>query len=347
MQTEITAPPKKTPVTVSGLPGKMAMQAAMEIYCSADFKLHEEGLTGSRTDVKEIGLVDTMIKLYPPDRRDSLVLSRDVMAIDFTTPSAVLVNAAHYCKNNVRFLMGTTGGDAHSLEELVRKSETSAIIAPNTAREIVAFMRMLERYADQHKGELQGAEIKILESHQARKKDRSGTAMKASMYFRMMGVAECQYSEFILIREKEAQLAMGIPKEHLDGHGWHFYELTGPRQALSIFANAAYNFMDVSPVLEPYTKFKINHNGKISIECLSPDQTVSFGVRIESCFNGRPDKIKVVLSHRVNGRSIYASGALDGLRFLRRASEKGKVYQMTDTLSVPGPKTSDLAQPLV
>merc|ERR1719271_634114 len=69
--------------------------------------------------------------------------------------------------------------------------------------------------------------MKLVESHQSTKADTSGTAKAMVGSFNSLGV-QPQFSvdEIQKIRKTEEQEAMGIPKEHLDGHAWHTYTLT-------------------------------------------------------------------------------------------------------------------------
>jgi 4-hydroxy-tetrahydrodipicolinate reductase len=68
--------------------------------------------------------------------------------VDYTHPSAVNSNAEFYCKHELPFVMGTTGGNRDQLTETVRNSKVPAIIAPNMAKQIVGFQAMMEYAAD-------------------------------------------------------------------------------------------------------------------------------------------------------------------------------------------------------
>ena len=148
----------------------------------------------------------------------------EMIAVDFTQPDAANENAAFYCRNKINFVMGTTGGDRSKLEETVKNSEVCAVIAPNMAKQIVAFQAMMEYAANNFPNVFKDYNLRIVESHQEGKKDTSGTAKAMVKYFNELGIP-FKPEQIEMIRDPAEQLTMSIPKEHLGGHGWHTYDL--------------------------------------------------------------------------------------------------------------------------
>lgn len=233
-------------IMVNGLPGKMASAVVNAIVDHSvshqknnsrpDFSLVPYSLCSSRHDgYFPVGREGSylFLPLIKPDQREEMIaiIKKEhpgcFISIDYTVPDAVNDNANFYCQHNLPFVMGTTGGDRNALEERVRQSNTVAVIAPNMATPIVVFQAMME-YAASHfprsLGQYQG---RITESHQARKKDTSGTAKAVVGSLQQLGVS-CSVEEIDKIRSVPIQLEAGIPAEFLEGHGWHTYTLRSP-----------------------------------------------------------------------------------------------------------------------
>src|SRR5690606_16513587 len=132
-----------------------------------------------------------------------------------------------------------------------------AVIAPNMAAPIVMLQAALNRIAQEFPGAIDGYTPSLHESHQPTKKDASGTAKACLDPLRKLGCTTGD-SEMDSIRDPEQQRALGVPEEHLRGHGWHWYEAR----------SAA---------------------GDVILE----------------------------LSHRINGRRVYAEGTLRAVEFLK------------------------------
>ena len=120
--------------------------------------------------------------------------------------------------------MGTTGGDRKALEERVINSDTVAVIAPNMAKQIVAFQAMMKYAAENFPDAFKGYTLEIIESHQKAKADTSGTAKEVVGYFNRLGVA-FSVDQIKMIRDPAEQLIMGVPENALEGHAWHTYTL--------------------------------------------------------------------------------------------------------------------------
>lgn len=324
----------RTSVMVNGLPGKMATAAA-ELIANNDIsytELYPASLTGSNVP-PSANIRGVEIALISPEARVKwealrIYSQNPSIVVDFTHPSAVNDNAALYCRNNFPFVMGTTGGNREALEEVVKSSGISAVIAPNMAKQIVALQAAMERFADENLNLLDGCALSIIESHQKGKADTSGTAKAMVKYFNKLGI-KFDARQIRMIREPEEQRKLGVPEEYLSAHGWHTYHITGAddklrklREVLSQFfdSNTFQNYM-----YSPPRGFSLRNPNEIFAHRRSLDETVEFSLRSESGI--------IRLDHNVNGRAIYAAGTLDALKFLRdRKDEKGRVYSMIDVL---------------
>jgi len=215
---------KKIKAMIAGLPGKMATLVAEHVEKAEDmefepFVLSEEAgeMQIGRSKVYQIAL----------DWHKEGIMKRlssiDII-VDFTLPESVNRNAELYCKCGIPFVMGTTGGDRGQLRNVVEESNISAVIAPNMAKQIVAFQAMMKYAAENFPGVFKEYNLKIVESHQKGKADTSGTAKAMVEYFNMLGIP-FKKEQITMIREPQRQSAMKIPKGYLTGHGWHTYIL--------------------------------------------------------------------------------------------------------------------------
>ena len=217
-------------VMVNGLPGSVSQIVAAQILKDKRFELVPYSLTGPEIQQSEFPLESVSIKLIQPERRKSeierILKSHDgFLSVDYTHPTAVNANAEFYCSCGLPFVMGTTGGDRIKLEQTVTASSTTAVIAPNMAKQIVGFQAMMAYAADTFPGLFKGYSLEIRESHQKGKADTSGTAKAMVGYFNQLGVSFTE-DKILQVRDPEAQTAQwGIPSEYLTGHGWHTYSL--------------------------------------------------------------------------------------------------------------------------
>lgn len=331
----------KTIILMSGLSqdaGKMAKIAAEKIIESREFDYLDYALTGSITDTKALA-GSTYFGLIKPYHHGSFLedISRKkdkVIIVDYSQPDAVNRNAELYCKHKIPFVMGTTGGDRKKLEEVVQNSEISAVIAPNMAKQIVALQDFMDNYSKEHEGALKGCKLSITESHQAGKKDTSGTAIKMIEYFNRLGI-DFKKEQINMIRDPTSQIDMGISRNYLSGHGWHEYTINskqGGGVQNMLMAGRLMTFLSEDKVFSDYLdSIPFANSGYGRVCRMSKDGTVGFSLE----WNGKsPDIVK--LSHNVNGRDIYAEGTIDAIRFLNKKfhqeGNKGKVYSMIDVL---------------
>ena len=235
---------KDISIMINGLPGKMATAfadlvlsedyheifgddyAGLAIFSltgqeitenSAEFSIHGRiQLIKPEDREKEIGKIKEMYK--------SFRLDGSFISVDYTHPNAVNENADFYCRHNLPFVMGTTGGDRKALEERVKNSEISAVIAPNMAKQIVAFQAMMKYASETFPNAFKSYTLEIVESHQKGKADTSGTAKAMVEYFNKLGIP-FRPDQITMIRDPQKQIEMGIPQNALTGHGWHTYTL--------------------------------------------------------------------------------------------------------------------------
>ena len=222
---------------VNGLPGNVSRIVAAQILKDKRFELVPYSLTGPEILEPEYSLESVTIKLIQPDKKKSRIEEvikshKRFLSVDYTHPSAVNANAEFYCGCGLPFVMGTTGGDRKKLEETVISSSIAAVIAPNMAKQIVAFQAMMADAVDTFPGLFKGYSLEIRESHQKGKADTSGTAKAMVGYFNELGVSFSE-DQIIKIRDPEVQKTQwGIPEQHLAGHGWHTYSLVSEDQTV-------------------------------------------------------------------------------------------------------------------
>jgi 4-hydroxy-tetrahydrodipicolinate reductase len=240
--------------------------------------VHDE-VTGSSADVRLIPSTDEgreEILSSLAELRES-VGAENVLAIDYTHPSAVNANGVFYAENKLPFVMGTTGGDRDQLMADMESRTAFAVIAPNMGKQIVAMQAGLEELAEKFPSAFAGYKLEVTESHQKTKADTSGTAKAVISSLKKLSDDDFDLEEDIkMLRDDESSLAFGVPKEAMNGHAFHTYTLT------------------------------------------SADGTVQFQ-----------------LQHNVSGRTVYAEGTADAVKFLAtkvKSGMDGTVFSMIDVL---------------
>jgi 4-hydroxy-tetrahydrodipicolinate reductase len=221
---------KNIKIMVNGLPGNMASNVARHALADSRFELIPQSLTGPEITETETIIDSVSFGLIQPQDRDQAVSAikekeGSFLNVDFSLPPAVNSNAEFYCKHEIPFVMGTTGGDRQLLEDTVTASSISAVIAPNMAKQIVGFQAMMEYAAKTFPDLFKGYSLEIKESHQKGKADTSGTAKTMVRYFNSLGLS---FSEENITKERDPETqknVLGIPEEYLSGHGWHTYSL--------------------------------------------------------------------------------------------------------------------------
>jgi 4-hydroxy-tetrahydrodipicolinate reductase len=221
---------KTNVVMINGLPGNVAGVIAHHLVAHDRFRVLPFSLTGSEINIQQCYIGDTAIELIRPEDREKRISAIKAaegpfISIDYTHPSAVNANAEFYCRHDLPFVMGTTGGDRDRLLSTIVQSGTTAVIAPNMAKQIVGFQAMMAYAAECFPDLFKGYRLTIRESHQAGKADTSGTAKAMVTYFNRMGI-EFDVARIEKERDPERQLKLwGVPAAYLTGHAWHTYTL--------------------------------------------------------------------------------------------------------------------------
>ena len=214
---------------VNGIPGNMGRIVA-ETCVARGLELVPYSLTGEIIVENEAEVAGKTIQLLKPSNREARigeVLAKypNMICIDYTHPTAVNDNAAFYVKHKIPFVMGTTGGDREALTKLVAEANHPSVIAPNMAKQIVAFQTMIEFLAKEFPTAFEGYKLSVVESHQKTKADTSGTARAVVGTFQKMGFDYTPDDIEKVRNEKEQMERMHVPEEYLGGHAFHTYSL--------------------------------------------------------------------------------------------------------------------------
>jgi 4-hydroxy-tetrahydrodipicolinate reductase len=218
-------------IMIVGLPGNMATVFAKQAAKAKDISIIPYSITGPEVEEKEISIFEKRIELLNTKIKSEINVAiekhKPFIAVDFTEPQAVEKNIELYCKKEINFVMGTTGVVMSRISQKIAESGINAVIAPNMAKQIVAFQAMMEFASTNFPNCFSGYSLEITESHQNGKLDTSGTARTMVAYFNRLGI---NYSEnqIIKIRDPKKQLELGVPESALSGHGWHKYSLSSP-----------------------------------------------------------------------------------------------------------------------
>lgn len=173
-QDETEARIVRTPIFISGLPGKMATLIAEALAQNESYDLLPQGMSSRRHNFEHfiVGERKILLRDFCPNNPEP-----GTIAIDFTTPQNATLNAIRYSLLGIPFVMGTSGGDRTRLADVVRNSEISAVIATNMDPQIVGRQIEIDDIAVANPGLFEGATVRITEIHQPSKKDVSGTAI--------------------------------------------------------------------------------------------------------------------------------------------------------------------------
>jgi len=232
-----------TSIMINGLPGNVAALLVRHVQSGDRFNVLPFSLTGPEIEDHDVVVDGFSLELIRPDVRERKITTiindhSPFISIDFTHPTAVNDNADFYCRNNLPFVMGTTGGDRQKLLQKVQNATISAVIAPNMAKQVVGFQAMMEFASETFPGLFGGYNATVRESHQAGKADTSGTAKAIVGTFGKLGV---DFREDGIQMERDPAVQKknwGIPEKFLTGHGWHTYTLESPdKTALFAFTH--------------------------------------------------------------------------------------------------------------
>ena len=223
-------------VIIAGLPGRMATAVYAAIQQSLHYEVAEIALVSTAEAAKRErhnAFPEGISLLVSPTNREGAGISKviaqlgqyhEVVAVDFSCPEAVNDNAQFYCTHHIPFIMGTTGGNRALLKATIERSDICAVVAPNMSIPIVMLMDMFAYAAERYPGMLDRFSAHITESHQAGKRDVSGTALAIAEKFHQLGV-RVDRSDIISIRDPAGHTKLSVPTEHREGHAWHTYAL--------------------------------------------------------------------------------------------------------------------------
>jgi 4-hydroxy-tetrahydrodipicolinate reductase len=219
-------------VMVNGIPGKMGIAVAQAVL-SRGYTLVPYSLTGEQVQEEESLVNDVLIRLIKPSERAGIIRQikeefPGMITVDFTHPTAVNSNAQFYAVQQLPFVMGTTGGDREQLMQTVQEANLPCVIAPNMAKQIVAFQAMMEYMAQNFPGVFAGWSLDVEESHQKAKADTSGTAKAVVTSLQTMGL-DYNVEDIRKIRDEQEQMEwMGVPEGDLGWHAFHTYNIDSP-----------------------------------------------------------------------------------------------------------------------
>lgn len=208
-------------IVLAGLPGKIASEIARTIDGGL---LHTAAVTSER----HAGAIwqeqqSPAIRLLTAHAlAGTLSPSERYVALDFSPK--VIEHIPLWAELKIPAVIGGTAFDAAKAREAVVKCGSVAVFAPNLAEPIVALQAILRKAATEFPGAFQGFSWSCVESHQATKKDVSGTARSLLPTFSALGFVGANVENIKSIRDGEAQKQMGVPEQYLSGHGWHRYE---------------------------------------------------------------------------------------------------------------------------
>lgn len=206
-------------VIVNGMPGLMALETAKSCLDNG-LNLLPFGLTGPSTD-------GTQMEVKGQSRTVKVDLSKgpgtdgsraletlkslkqkypNLVAIDYTHPSAVLNNLNCYVEAGVDFVMGTTGGDPEAVKTAFSKGSNTAVIAPNMAKQIVAVQAALLDMSKRYPNSFKNYKLTVTESHQSSKADTSGTAKALVTHMSTLIGAPFGFDEIVMLRDRESQV---------------------------------------------------------------------------------------------------------------------------------------------
>jgi len=222
-------------ILVAGLPGHMAATFSKHALKEKEIDVINFSITGANTEIEKFDIEGRMFCLIKANDKEGIdklfEQNKPTIVVDYTEPHAAEKNIELYCRKKVHFVMGTTGVASSRFSDQIKDSNISAVIAPNMGKQIVAFQAMLEYVANHFPNSFTGYTLTIRESHQKGKLDTSGTARAMVGYFKKLGI-KFEESDIITYREPEEQIKLGVPREHLSGHGWHTYSLTSADESV-------------------------------------------------------------------------------------------------------------------
>lgn len=222
-----------TPVIVAGLPGSVGRALVAATQEAPDFELVPFGFTSTR----HAGLVHEQdgarIELFDASSFADHPRPEGAVVIDFSVPDAVVPNVERYCAASVPFVLGTSGDRIAEASALVEQQEGCAVIAANMAIPVILLQAAIRHLATAFPGAMQGGGLSIVESHQAAKRDVSGTARALLPDLAALGLP-ASADAITAIRDAARQRQWGVPDEHIAGHAYHDFAIHDASGAASL-----------------------------------------------------------------------------------------------------------------
>lgn len=213
---------RQIPIFMAGLPGKMATLVAEAIEARSDFDLLPVAMSSRRHNLTSVEVGNRRIRLID---HCPAGLAPGRVAIDFTTPSAAGLNTIDYTHLRIPFVMGTSGGNREEMEAAVRESRTCAVIAANMDPQIIRQQIAIDQLAQNNPGIFNLARVEITESHQASKRDTSGTAIAFRDQFLGYGARSVEIDSIRNTQYQEEVLGILDPES---GHAYHWVTVRRP-----------------------------------------------------------------------------------------------------------------------
>lgn len=185
---------------LTGAAGKMGREVVRAVSREKDIELVAavDAVCIGEDSGELAGLGKTGLKVSG-DLAAALQSSGAEVALDFTSPGAVMLNVTQFIQHRVAAVVGTTGLSAAQLEDIRRlceEHETPCFVAPNFAVGAVLMMRFCAEAARHFAG------AEIIELHHDQKRDApSGTALRTAQLM----VEACGGSPACLLAGKAKQ----------------------------------------------------------------------------------------------------------------------------------------------
>ena len=205
-------------------PGNMGQLTASRVLASDNYELvnYFIGAPSDHGKIVTITWGDHLIQDYPTydflhliEERVNLIKDEKPIIIDLTHKDAVKDNWNNYYKEWGCPVVFVTIGIRK--EDIVGHQAPVIIGSPNLCGPIISLFKFFNGLAE---GAMYGIVYFNVESHQKTKQEASGTEKRFSELFRKAGAVTLYPVQ--MVRDEESQRALGIPKEFLGGHGWHF-----------------------------------------------------------------------------------------------------------------------------
>jgi 4-hydroxy-tetrahydrodipicolinate reductase len=218
------------PVLLAGAPGRMCAEIAAA--AGTGFRILEAAVASPARVGQRFACGPAALRGIAIADAPALAAAHPgLVALDFSTPATALANIEAFAAAGIPVVAGATGYDMAAARRAVESSRACAVIAPNMGAPIVAIQAALEWAAQEFPGALEGMELRIRESHQAAKRDTSGTAKAFAAMLERLGLRGGAIES---IRDPQAQRALGVPEAHLGGHAWHEFSAAAPDGSMAL-----------------------------------------------------------------------------------------------------------------